>query len=513
MIDQNINQRLTCCRAGIFGQLGAVVLLLALTIAPVRAQDRANLPDSLQINNNITVTQAIQISLANNTQIKRALLSIEDARQQVRTAWSEVIPEISASANYTRNLEVPVNFIPEVVFNPNGDPNKLVPVAFGTDNNWSGGFNVSQILFSGRAFVGVSSSKLFKAAQAENLLATAQQVVTQTRQAFYQVLIAKQQLRLQRDRLERIKKNLEDTRKRLEQGFVDEYAVQQLEVQLSNQQPQVTQAEFAVEDATNNLLDAMGIPVSLDIGVVGSLNDYNIKDEAASTSENKALKKVDRMTPLTLQADSLLLSKAMELRGDMRAIDVQQKLQNKQIKAQKSRYLPTVTTSYNLQWTASEAGRPNVFGTEQSRARSQTLMLNVSLPIFQGFSRDASVQQAKIQLRDLKLQEYQAKQSTQKQIVAAKGDIREALQTASARKQALQQAQDGYERALKRYQNGLGSQQEVTDAELQLREAEMAYAQMAFNYLSAKARYDQAIGKVPFVSQNPSELKDKIELK
>jgi outer membrane protein TolC len=510
MINNEVRSKPNCSSAGAIGQL--VVVLLLLMVAPLRAQDNPNVPDSLQINNNITVTQAIQISLANNTQIKRALLSIEDANQQVRTAWSEVVPEVSANANYTRNLEVPVNFIPEVVFDPNGDPNNLVPVAFGTDNNWAGGLNVSQTLFSGRAFVGVSSSKLFKAAQSENLLATAQQVVTQTRQAFYQVLIAKQQLRLQRDRMERIEQNLDDTRKRLEQGFVDEYAVQQLEVQLSNQQPQVTQAKFAVEDAQNNLLDAMGIPVSLDIGVIGSLNEYNIQSESASASENKELKNVDRMTPLQLQADSLLLGKAMELRGDLRAIDIQQKLQNKQIKAQKSRYLPTITTSYNLQWTASEPGTPNFFGSDQSRARSQTLMLNVNLPIFQGFSRDAAVQQAKIQLRDLKLQEYQAKQSTQKQIVSAKGDIREALQTASAREAALDQARDGYDRALKRYQNGLGSQQEVTDAELQLREAELAYAQMAFSYLMAKAQYDQAIGKVPFVSQNPSELQDKIEL-
>ena len=29
----------------------------------------------------------------------------------------------------------------------------------------------------------------------------------------------------------------------------------------------------------------------------------------------------------------------------------------------------------------------------------------------------------------------------------------------------------------------------------------------------AKAQYDQAIGKVPYVSQDPSELQDKIELK
>lgn len=488
-------------------------LLVMIGTSGLQAQNVKAPADSLRLNKAITITQAIQIALANNTQIKRALLSIKDARQQVRTAWSEVLPEVSASASYTRNLEVPVNFIPEVVFNPNGDPNNLVPVAFGTDNNWSGGATITQTIFNGRAFVGVSSSKLFKTAQSENLRATTQQIVTKTRQAFYQVLIAKEQLRLQRDRLERIKENLEDTRKRLEQGFVDEYAVQQLQVQLSNQQPNVTQAKFAVEEATNNLLDAMGIPVGLDIGVAGSLNKFNIKKQTAAAPVNSELKRVDRMTELRLGvADSLLLNKAMQLRGDLRVLDVQQKLQNKQIKAQKSRYLPSISASYNLQWTASEAGTPNVFGTDDNRARSQTLMLNLRLPIFQGFSRDAAIQRAKIQLRDLKLQEYQAKQSAQKQIVTATGDIREAFQTATARKQALKQAREGYQRALKRYKSGLGSQQEVTDAELQLREAEMAYAQMVFNYLMAKARYDKAIGKVPFVSQNPSELKEKIEL-
>lgn len=492
----------------------SAVLVMGVSISTLYGQNIKSPSDSLRINKSITITQAIQIALANNTQVKRSLLAIKDADQQVRTAWSEVLPEITASANYTRNLEVPVNFIPEVVFNPDGNPNNLVPVAFGTDNNWSGGITATQTIFSGRAFVGVSSSKLFKTAQSENLRATTQQVVTQTRQAFYQVLIAEERLRIQRDRLQRLKENLADTRKRLEQGFVDEYAVQQLEVQVGNQQPQITQAEFAVEDATNNLLDAMGVPVGLELGVTGSLKEFDIKDATASFPQNRDLKKVSSMTELRLgAADSLLLDKALQLRGDLRALAVQQKLQNKQIKAQQSRYLPTISTSYNLQWTASEPGTPNFFGTEQSRARSQTLMLNVSLPIFQGFSRDASIQQEKIQLRDLKLQEYQAKQSAEKQIVTATGDIREAFQTATARRKVLAQARQGYNRALKRYQNGLGSQQEVNDAELQLREAELGYSQMVFSYLMAKAQYDQAIGKVPYVSQAPSELQEKIELK
>ncbi|MEL7833456.1 TolC family protein [Fodinibius sp. Rm-B-1B1-1] len=460
----------------------------------------------------ISLDQAIQIALANNTEIKRSLLSVRDADQQVRTAWSNVMPEITSSANYTRNLEVPVNFIPEVVFDPNGDPDKLVPVAFGTDNNWQGGFTISQTIFNGQAFVGVSTSGLFKTAQSEGMRATAQGIVTQTRMAYYQVLIAKEQVRLQQSRLDRVQENLDDTRKSYEQGLVDKYAVTQLEVQLENIKPNLTSAKFSEKESIRNLLDAMGLPVSLSLEVKGDLSGYDIQSANASEIENKAIKKVDRMTALSLESDSALLQRAFEMRGDLRVLDVQQQLQEKRIKAEKSKYLPSVQANYNMQWTAAQSGTPVFFGSEQQRARSQTFMVGVQLPIFQGFRRDAAIQQAQIQQKDLQLQEYQAKRTAESEITSAEESIREAFQIESARKRALDLAQEGYDRALKRYQSGLGSQQEVTDAELQLREAEVGYAQMVFNYLAAKAQYDQAVGKVPFVEEDVEPIKNKIEL-
>lgn len=494
----------------IAGTLSLAVVLFVISVSSGFGQRTAAVDSIQKQANPVTLTQAIQISLANNSQIQQALLSIKNADQQVRTAWSEVLPEVTASANYTRNLEVPVNFIPEIVFNPEGDPNNLVPVAFGTDNNWSGGVTVSQTIFNGRAFIGVNTSQLFKTAQAESLRATAQQVVTQTRLAYYNVLVAQERVRLQQAQIDRIQENLEDARARLEQGFVDEYAVLQLEVQLSNLQPQLTQAQYAVDDALRNLLDVMGLPVELPLDIQGDLNNYEIRSQTTSEAANASLKEVDTMTPLNLQADSTAINKVAEYRGDLRILDVQQQLQEKQVKAQQSQYLPSLTASYNLQYSAAQPGRPVFFGTEEQRARSQTFLLNLRLPIFQGFSRDAAIQQAKIQMRQLELQEFQTKQNARKEIVNAEENIRAVYETATARQKAIEQAQRGYERALLRYQNGLGSQQEVTDAQLQLRQAELNYAQMVFNYLAAKARYDLAVGMVPFVDQQPQQVREDI---
>lgn len=74
-----------------------------------------------------------------------------------------------------------------------------------------------------------------------------------------------------------------------------------------------------------------------------------------------------------------------------------------------------------------------------------------------------------------------------------------AFETANARKKALEQAQEGYERAKLRFDNGLGSQIEVTEAEVQVRQAEVNYTVMVFNYLTAKAQFDLATGIVPFI--------------
>ena len=490
---------------------GIIVLIIGFGFnSPAAAQTADDIENNFS--QTLNLEQSIQIALANNNQMKRALLTIRDADQQIRSAWSQVMPDVAASANYTRNLEVPVNFIPAVIFNPDADPNELVPVAFGTDNNWQGGLSVSQTIFSGQAFVGITSSEQYKTAQSENLRATSQGIVTQTRLAYHQVLITKEQVKLIQAQINRIQETLNDTQIRFEEGFVDEYAVLQLEVQLGNLQPQLTNAQFAIDSAKRELLDVMGLPLQLSIDVEGNLSTFNMFTRVSESPENEVLKKIDKTLPVHLEKDSLLTQQAFELRGDLRVLNIQQQLQDRQLKAQRSQYLPSLSANYNLQWTASQPGKPNFFGTEDQRARSQTVMLSLQVPIFQGFSRDATIQQTKIQLKDLEIQENQTRRAAQKEILSTQQSIEEAFETIEAQQNVLEQAQRGYNRAETRYQNGVGTQQELTDADLQLRQAETSYAQTVFNYLNAKAQYDQALGLVPFVGNDVQEIQNNIEL-
>ncbi len=442
----------------------------------------------------VTLEQAIEMALANSPQINRALLAVDDADELVRMAYAEVFPDITSSINYTRNIEIPVQFLPAEFFG--GQPGTLVPVSFGTDNNWQGGFTVAQNLFKGEALVALKSSAVFRKVQEENLRSTSQQIITQTRVAYYAVLAAREQLRLQDAQIQRLETSLQENEARAKAGIVDDYDVLRIRVQLSNQRPQQIEAKYAVDEAYRNLKIAIGLPVSFDIAVKGNLNTFDILAQDAISDENAHLKKIDKMNPYNFNSemiDSVLLT---ENRGDIRIAEANLRLKEKEILGVRSRFLPTLTASYNLQWNAAEPDEPTFF---DNNSRFQTLGISLSLPIFKGFSRVAELDRAKIQYKDVEEQKRMAILMAQNEVASASEELDKIFETANARQQALDQANEGYERAKKRLENGLGSQLELTEAEIQVREAEVNYALMVFNYLTAKAQYDLATGMVPFV--------------
>ncbi|RNC83347.1 MAG: TolC family protein [Balneola sp.] len=442
----------------------------------------------------LTLDEAIEIAVANNPQVNRALLSVDDADELVKIAYSEIFPEITSSISYTRNMEIPVTFVPGEFFG--GDPGTLIPVEFGTDNNWQGGFTVNQTLFRGETIVGLSSATVFKTVQDENLRATTQQVVTQTRVAYYQVLAALEQLRLQEIQIERLEQNLRENEAREEAGLVDSYATLSLRVQLSNQRPQQIEAAYAVNEAYRVLKITLGVPLQLDFEVKGDLNEYDILSTSAAGSDNDHIFRIDQMNAYTYENQQVDTAGLDYNRGDLRVLDATLDLRAKELTAVKSRFLPTLSATYNLQWSSAEPDAPNFF---ENSERFQTLGFNLSLPLFQGFERVADVQRVKIQQKDLQEQRRAAILNAQNEIISASEDLNRAFETAEGRKIALEQATEGYDRAQKRLENGLGSQLEVTDAEVQVRQAELNYALMVFEYLSAKATYDLATGRVPYV--------------
>ena len=502
---RNINNHhiINCFTPNYSISCGMILLVIACVLffadTGLAQQENANsMEKAPAIGSTINLEQSVRIALANNNEIKRALLSIKDADERVTQAWGDYLPDVSGTMQYTRNLQLPIIFFPDFQ-DPNGP---LQAITVGADNQWTGTINASQVIFRGESIVGITSADLFKTAQKENFRATSQEIVTQTRKAYSDVLLARENLELRQASIDRIKKNLAENRARYEAGLIDEFQVLQLEVQLSNEQPQLTEAQYQLKQAYRQLNIVMGIPVNWRYTVEGNLTLFEVKSSTALNAENQNLKKVNAITSIVLndQRSDELVDMAKELRGDLRVLDFEERLKEKEILREKTFFLPTLTANYQMNWSAQEPGSPNFFGNDPAqRSRTQALAFTLNVPIFEGLERSTDLTRRKIEKKDIQEQQRLALKQAKNEIYTAQENINRIHEVSEARKAAIRQASRNYEIALARFERGVGSQLDVTNAELQLRQAETNYAQMVHEYLNAKADYDLAVGLTPFV--------------
>jgi outer membrane protein TolC len=191
---------------------------------------------------------------------------------------------------------------------------------------------------------------------------------------------------------------------------------------------------------------------------------------------------------------------AHELRSDLRQLELTESLRKTEMRLEQVEYMPKITFFGNYLISAQDNNAPSFFARgDGQRAYARNVGIRVSVPIFQGFRRDARVDQKRALLRQAETQSRLAEDQARLQVRNLVDQADESLLRARGQRLAVDQAQRGFEIASAQYREGLGSQLELTDSEVALRQSEFNYAQAVFDYLVARARLDEATGRVPGV--------------
>jgi outer membrane protein len=454
-------------------------------------------PLAAQATDSVTLGQAITEALDHSPTVRQARAAVSAAKGQVREAWATVLPDINASASYQRNFMVQEAFLPRAIFDPTAGPDDLLKVRFGAENNWSAGFTVNQPLFQVDAFIGVGAAGRYRALQEEVARGTTQGVVTDVRQRYLGVLAAAELVRLNEESVRRVRETLEDTRARYRAGLTSEYDVLRFEVQLANLEPGLRRARDGVATAKRALLIAMGRDASSDIEVVGRLQDIDVLAPEHNTPEHRALIALSGPLLDSLALDSAAAT-AIAQRSDVRQAELGIVVEQARLKVERAQLFPKLSLFGAYSLTAQDPGSPDFFGGgSQYRSGAAWAGLRVELPVFRGFREYARMQQARANIDENRARLALAREQTVDQLrtlIAALGETRERV---ASERDAVGQARRGYQIATAQYQEGLGSQLQVTDAELALRQSEYNYAQAVFDHLIARSNLDAALGTVP----------------
>jgi outer membrane protein len=473
-----------------------VGLTLALGAAPLGAQEG---PGEVR-----GITTLVRAALDSNRELRAAREAYVTAQEQVSEAWSNVMPSIDFNASYTRNISPAVNFLPAAIFDPNAGPDDFIPVRFGADNVWNSTIALEQPLFRPGVIVALGAAGRFEGLQSEVVRGQAQSVVTQVRTAYYALLLAQEQSRLTENSVDRVRASLAETRALNAAGLTADYDVLRLEVELANLEPNLRRADNAVLQARRQLAIQTNLRDQEALEVSGTLAEIDLDDLSLNSPANREILSFHGLELAGPDGvDAALeeaLARAGEMRSDLRQLELTEDLRQTEMRAEQAAYLPEITLFGNYIITAQNNGSPSFFGGSRGlRANSKLLGLRVSLPIFQGFRRDARIDQKRAALRQAQANTSLGVEVAESQVRTLMEGVEEAYLRAAAQRLAVGQAQRGFGIARAQYAEGLGSRLELTDSEVALRQSEFNYAQAVYDYLVARAQLDQAVGRVPLV--------------
>jgi outer membrane protein TolC len=190
---------------------------------------------------------------------------------------------------------------------------------------------------------------------------------------------------------------------------------------------------------------------------------------------------------------SVAYSEALEKRHDIRSLGYQVAAQGEQVNAVRSDGFPSISAFGQL-----EAQTQFNDGQDISRTRwpvSSSVGLQLSVPIFSGFKTSSRIEQAKITQLQTKTRLEDLKNQVRADVEVRLSNLMEAGKRIDVQSRTISVAERSYSISRLRFKEGIGSQLELTDSELQLNTAKTNYLQAIYDYLIASIEFEKSIGR------------------
>jgi len=435
----------------------------------------------------ITLDDAIHLALENNTDIKISLMNTQRSSAAVREAFGYALPSLDLSANFAHFLKKPKMPFPDfealltnatysILFDEGvlpRDDNKFRPMqtqlqSFAQTNNYEASLTLTQILFSSTVFRGIGASQIYYDLSVAELRNTIGKTKLNVERAFYGSLLMKEMLEITRASFENVQENLSNVNALFDQGLVSDFDRMQAEVQVENIRPTLMQMENMLATTLNDLKLVLGIDQSLDIDVTG---EFVYRPEELSDETDM----IDFALSNNHGLQSLKLK--MDVDEEFIALDV-------------SEYWPTLAAFGNYTY----AGSSDKWDFQNYN--SATVGISLSMNLWKGHRTRNRVEQATITYKQTEQQLEQFKDYITNQVKAKMLELKRVQSLVEAQDRNVNLASRAYEIATIRYKEGTGSQLEVQNADVALKQARINRIQSIHSYIITKYELEQVLGRI-----------------
>jgi outer membrane protein TolC len=410
----------------------------ALSSIPARAQD------TLQV---LTLEQAVRMSLSADPRVVAAESGISSAQATLQQARGAFLPSLNVSSTYGNSS------------NERLDPASGNRVSESYTANTQLGY---EIFSGGRRGAERRSARAQVDAATAGLTSERYTAVLATTEAFYAAAAAEEVLAASGARLQRAQQQQSFAQTRLDVGTATRSDVLRAELEVGNARVAVIDAETAVRTSRLQLGRRVGVGTAVRPA------------PTALPTAAPALPAPERLAVLAVERSPEVLAAEADLRASQAAT-----------RASYSTYVPSLRATAGYDWFSFEFPPSD---------RSWSLRLTASLPVFNGFQREATVTRARAAQRTAEAAARDAAVTARAEAATAAEEVRAAGERAAIMARAVELAREDLAVQQERYQLGATTILELQASQVTLADAEVAAVRARQALATALARLEAVLG-------------------
>ena len=412
---------------------------VACTLFPTKAQDT------------LTLGQCVSMGIENNLQLKTRRNEVAKSGHAVSENRARLLPQINAVAQMSDNFNPPVSVTDGSAYGNKYNVTKTLQY------NVSAGLQLQMPLYNQTLLTALEITKTTERISRLSYDKARDDLMVQIARMYYLAQSTAEQIAIVKANIARLEELRNITVAFFDNGMAMEVDVKRVNISLENLRVQHDNATAMLAQQMNMLKYIIDYPADREIAVTP------VNPDTVETVEPGGL--CEQLPELQL------LRKQGELAG-------------KQQQMTRQGYLPTLTLTGNLTYSAFTDKLHNWFhsGASNRWYNSSGLGITLRVPVFDGFEKRSKIRKAKLDTENARLAYDDALKSLRTQYMNSVNDLMNSRRNFTKQRDNYLLAEDVYTVTSERYREGIASMTEVLQDEMSMSEAQNNYVTAHYDY-------------------------------
>jgi len=482
-------------------RLCVVIGTAVLLTGGIRAQEIVQRPD-LEPGQELVLSlqEAVDFAIAYNKSLQNSRMEVERSRSSIWESIAQGLPQVDGTVDYMTyfNYELAFSFGGGGDYNFSNEQLQMAmdqtlsafPGVTQTDiyrhtaGNYYDGqlqsmlppstilmsdqstatLRVNQLIFSGQYIVGIQTARLARLISEQNLESSELDTKESVINAYYLVLITEESLAILQQNLGNLQETLEQTQTMYRTGMAEKTDVDQLRITVNQLENSRNALERNLELNYNMLRFQLGVESEVELRLTDGLESL-----------------FRQMEP----EKAITMPFSIENNVTYQIMKTQEEINRKLMSLEKWNYAPTISGFYNY--------NAKILTTGFDMNPNNLAGLTMAVPIFSSGMRKARVDQARIDYDMAQLNRSILEDQLKLQEKQIKYNLQSSLENFRTQRENVEVAQSVYDSYRRKYEQGMATSLELTQANTNYLDAESNYISAVMDVMNAKLQLDKLL--------------------